>query len=80
MSQATVVGFYKGRVCENTIYALIKNGNLYRLNTLVPAEKRREICLRIKESGSRIQLKHWTLAKAKADVSLAKRLAKRCVA
>lgn len=58
MSQAIPTLVRKGKKTD-AIYALIKNGNVYRLNAHVDPRHIKRVIEEI-EIAERIQLKHWT--------------------
>lgn len=56
MAQATLVTL---TFVNNHMFATIKNGNAYRFNTEIPADKHSSMRTRIEAKG-KLALKHWT--------------------
>jgi len=62
MSIGRAVSFAAGKVHPTRLYIKLKNGNVYYHPTLMEREQMRAFAIKIKESGSKVQLKHWLRA------------------
>lgn len=60
MSIGVVVKWKHGLVHKTNLYIQLKNGSVYRFNSMMPTNKQREYMDRVQRNGGRISLKQWT--------------------